>query len=87
MKKEMSEASKLVTELERLSAQANLPEPNMRPSDLVATDQLAVFGKLLVVLARYMDRAQNTIKWLTVVLTAMTTVLVAEVILRFFHHP
>jgi hypothetical protein len=70
-----------------LAKQIPLPRPNLpRSGDEVAIDQLAVFGELLVVLARYMDRAQNTIKWLTVVLTVLTAVLVIDALLRWFVH-
>jgi hypothetical protein len=44
---------------------------------------LAVFGELLVVLARYMDRAQSTIRNLTWVLTVLTGLLVLEAVARF----
>jgi hypothetical protein len=33
-----------------------------------------------------MDRAQTTIKWLTVVLTVLTAVLVIDALLRWFVH-
>jgi len=42
-----------------------------------------VFGKVLVVLARYMDKAQTRIKWLTSA-DCYDCVLVADVLLRFF---
>ena len=87
MKGEMAEASELVARLEALAKQAPLPRANLpRSGDEVAIDQLAVFGKLLVVLARYMDKAQTTIKWLTIVLTALTTVLAVDAVVRWFVH-
>jgi hypothetical protein len=58
--------------------------PNIpRSGDEVAIDQLAVFGELPVVLARYMDRAQSTIRNLTWVLTVLTGLLVLEAVARF----
>jgi hypothetical protein len=46
---------------------------------------LAVFGKLLVVLARYMDKAQKKIELLTWVIAVLTAFLI-EVVLRWFTH-
>jgi hypothetical protein len=89
MAEELDEATKLVSELETLAKELRWSRPQDMPRDAddLAIHQLAVFGKLIVLLARYMDRAQTTIKRLTWVLTAMTAVLVGEVILRFFHLP
>jgi hypothetical protein len=89
MAEELDEATKLVSELETLAKELRWSRPQDMPRDAddLAIYQLAVFGKLIVLLARYMDRAQTTIKRLTWVLTAMTAVLVGEVILRFFHLP
>jgi hypothetical protein len=84
---ELEEASKLVVRLDELAKQAKLPSPNLpRSGDEIAIDQLAVFGRLLVILARYMDRAQTTIKWLTVVLTVLTALLVVDALVRLFQH-
>jgi hypothetical protein len=54
--------------------------------DAIATDQLTVFGELLVVLARQLDGAQQTVKRLTWVLTALTAFLVIEAVVRYFSH-
>ena len=84
---DLKHASELVTKLQTLAKQIPLPRPNLpRSGDEVVIDQLAVFGDLLVALARYMDRARNTIKWLTVLLTVLTAVLVVDALLRWFMH-
>jgi hypothetical protein len=76
MKSELTQASELTAKLAELAKQAG-----SRNGDEVAVNQLATFGELLVVLARYMDRAQKTIRNLTWVLTVLTFFLV---ILTFF---
>jgi hypothetical protein len=69
----LRQASDLVAKLRDLA----IPRPHIaRSGDEIATEQLAVFGELLVALARYMDGAQRTITRLTWVLTVLTTVLV-----------
>jgi hypothetical protein len=85
MNSDLKRASELVAKLEELSKQ-NRSSGSVRSGDEVATEQLAVFGELLVVLARGMDRAQNAIKWLTVVITVLTGVLVVEALARWFQH-
>jgi len=66
MTSELALASELTGRLQELAKQIKLPAPNLpRSGDEVVIDQLAVFGELLVVLARYMDKAQKTIKNLT----------------------
>jgi hypothetical protein len=79
MSDNLRQASELVEKLQALAKQMPLPRPNLpRSGDEVVIDQLAVFGELQVVLARYMDKAQRTIKWLTWVLTVLTALLVFE---------
>ena len=80
-------AEALVANLQSLSKQQG-----SRSGDEIATDQLAVFGELLVVLARHLDDAQQTVRrltWaltaLTILLVVLTIVLVAEAISRFIH--
>ena len=76
MKSDLDQASELAAKLQELAKQQSLPRPNIpRSGDEVVVDQLAVFGNLLVVLARYVDGAQTTIKRLTVVLTVLTALL------------
>ena len=58
----------------------------VRPEMKIATDELTVFGELLVVLARQLDGAQQTVKRLTWVLTALTAFLVIEAVVRYFSH-
>jgi hypothetical protein len=87
MKSDLDQASELVAKLQELAKQIALPRPNIpRSGDEVAIDQLAVFGNLLLVLARYMDGAQTTIKRLTVVLTVLTALLVVDAFARYFVH-
>jgi hypothetical protein len=87
MENNLKRASDLVLELQRLAKQAAGSDPNLpRGEDAIAIDQLAVFGDLLVVLARYVDRAQSIIKWLTLVLTVLTAVLVIDAGMRWFVH-
>jgi hypothetical protein len=81
----MGEASKLVEKLEELARPMPLPKPNLpRSGDEVAIDQLAVFGRLLLVLAQDLDKAQKKIEYLTWVITILTAVLAFDAILRFF---
>jgi hypothetical protein len=88
MKEEMAEAPELVTRLEELATELGFSRPKNLPrdGDHIAINQLAVFGKLLVVLTRYMDRAQKTIKRLTWVLTVLTAILALDAIVRIFIH-
>jgi hypothetical protein len=80
-------AEALVRELHELSKQ-HVPAPDRprRGGDEIAKDQVAVFGELLVVLARQLDGAQQTVKRLTWVLTALTAFLVIEAVVRYFSH-
>lgn len=84
MKRELAEATILIARLNELASQGTRAgDPSVqRRGDEVAINQLAVFGELLVVLARYMDRAQRTIKQLTCVLVALTALLAVDVLPR-----
>lgn len=87
MKDELAQASELAAKLKELSQTIRTPYASNIPrsGDDVAVEQMAVFGQLLVVLARYMDRAQKTIRNLTWVLTVLTGLLVIEAVARFFN--
>lgn len=81
---DLKRASELVGELKKLSKQAAPPYATLpRSGDEIAIDQIAVFGELLVELTRYMDRAQRTIKNLTVAIAGLTALLVAEAVALF----
>ena len=61
----MDEKSKLVARLEELARQASSQEPNTRSGNVVAIDQIAVFGQLLVVLGQDLNKAQKSVEYLT----------------------
>jgi hypothetical protein len=86
MGNDLHRASELVAQLEKLAKEAPLPRPNLpRRPDEIAIDQMAVFGALLVELAKYMDAAQRTIKKLTFLILILTVVLVFEAVFRLLH--
>ncbi len=87
MRSELGDASELIAKLGELakSGRTAYGPAVPRSGDEVVVDQIAVFGELLVVLARYMDRAQKTIRNLTLVLTVLTALLVIEAVVRFFN--
>jgi hypothetical protein len=76
MDKNLRRASELIEKLKALAKEATSEPP--RSGDLVAIDQMAVFGELLFTLALYMDKAQRRIKLLSAVLTVLTALLVLE---------
>jgi hypothetical protein len=88
MRDHLKRAATLVVKLQEL-AKENSPIGSDRPrrsGDEVATDQLSVFGELLVVLARHLDQAQQTVARLTWALVALTAFLVIDAALRAMSH-
>jgi hypothetical protein len=86
MKEIMSEAPELVGRLEELAREAKgVGGKGGRSGDEVIIDQMAVFGELLVVLAKNLDEAQGTIVRLTWVILFLTFVLAGDVVARWFH--
>jgi hypothetical protein len=83
----MDEKSKLIARLDELARQASSPEPNTRSADVIAIDQIAVFGRLLVVLGQDLNKAQKKIEYLTwaiAILTAVIAVLTAVLVFDVF---
>jgi hypothetical protein len=82
---DLREPSELVAELKALASRGRLFPPNLpRSGEDITADQLPVFGELLVVLARDLDKAQRKIEWLTWAITGLTAVLVLDAVVRFF---
>jgi len=83
----MDEKSQLIARLDELARQASSPESNTRSGNVIAIDQIAVFGQLLVVLGQDLNKAQKRIEYLTwaiAVLTAAIAVLTAVLVLDVF---
>jgi hypothetical protein len=78
--------------LKELATRGRVSPPHLpRSGEDITADQLPVFGELLVVLARDLDKAQRKIEWLTwaitgltAVLVLLTAVLVLDAVVRFF---
>jgi hypothetical protein len=63
----------LVKRLQELAIDGrSYPPPRPRKGEDVAADQIPVFAELLVELAKELDKAQHTIKWLTWVIAGLT---------------
>jgi hypothetical protein len=88
MKDDLAQASELAAKLKELSQTIRTPYANNIPrsGDDVAVEQMAVFGQLLVVLARYMDTAQRTIKNLTWAIFVLTAILAFDELPRLSPH-
>jgi hypothetical protein len=85
-KDDLRRANELTRRLQELARENQPKRGEVRGGDVIATDQLAAFGELLVVLARHLDDAQQTVKRLTVVIAGLTAVLAADVIWRLWTH-
>jgi hypothetical protein len=77
-------ADELVTRLQAL-ARENAGSPS-RSGDVIATEQLAAFGELMVVLARQLDQAQHTVKNLTWIIFVLTVLIAADAGIRVYDH-
>jgi hypothetical protein len=82
---DLRKPSELVAELKALALRGRVFPPNLpRSGEDITADQLPVFGELLLVLARDLDKAQRKIEWLTWAITGLTAVLVLDAVARFF---
>jgi hypothetical protein len=88
----LKDAGEWVQKLDALAQENRLPAARassgraVRGGDEIATDQLAAFGQLLVVLARFLDESQQTVARLTWAIAFLTVVLVADVLWRILGH-